>query len=111
MLNDMETVSTNVQPDVHEQIEEYRKQRGISKSEGMRRLIQKGLEAEENDDIMTKLESIDRSVKLFNERYIDEKNKTESYRKEARSKRHRMMREIQAPRGFTETLKSIFKLR
>lgn len=111
MLNDMETISTNVQPDIHDQIEKYRETRNINKSEAIRRLIQEGLEAEQQDDIMTKLDDIDRSVKLFNERYIEEKNKTESYRRDARGKRKQIQRAAEKPRGFTETLKSIFKLR
>lgn len=111
MLNEMETISTNVQPDIHDKILEYQEQRNISKSEAMRRLIQQGLEAEEQKDVMAKLDDIDRSVKLFNERYIEEKNKTESYRRDARGKRKRIQRAAEKPRGFTETLKSIFKLR
>lgn len=111
MIIEMETVSTKVQPDVVEHIEEYQQKNNISKSEAVRRLIQNGLEAEEQDDIKTELDGINRSLTLLNERMIEEKNKTESYRQDARGKRSRILTETKAPRGFTETLKSIFKLR
>lgn len=46
----METVAAKVPPDLAEQVEEYREEHGLNKSQAMRRLIEDGLEQEERPE-------------------------------------------------------------
>lgn len=47
MVNRMETVAAKLPPDLAEQVEEYREEHGLNKSQAFRRLVEDGLEHEE----------------------------------------------------------------
>lgn len=51
---DKEVVSGRVPADTHERFEEYREERGISKSDAIRRLIQSGLDAAQEEQAQAK---------------------------------------------------------
>lgn len=47
MVNRMETVAAKLPPDLAEQVEEYREEHGLNKSQAFRRLVEDGLEHED----------------------------------------------------------------
>lgn len=56
MVNRMETVAAKLPPDLVEQVEEYREEHGLNKSQAIRRLVEDGLEQEDQsrEIILTK---------------------------------------------------------
>ena len=47
MVNRMETVAAKLPPDLIEQIEDYREEHGLNRSQAIRRLVEDGLDHEE----------------------------------------------------------------
>lgn len=54
-MTEKEQVNTRLPPDQYEAVEEYREDRGISRSEAARRLLVAGLEAEDQGDVEAEL--------------------------------------------------------
>jgi len=63
MVNRMETVASKLPKDLAEQVEEYREQHELNKSQAIRRLVEDGLEADRlRDDLEERRDRAERTV-------------------------------------------------